>query len=149
MAQIPSLDDISLGVSTLSSPGIESVIATVSWSFAAEALADLWGFTRVRGADLEVDDATGLFTGRVSHRCEPEHQGDLRHRAMSATRDQPRSGRGHRGRTIGPAVVPFRRVQVAINASSEVQASASVTVDSQPLLDALTAVPGLLDPPTR
>jgi len=27
------------------------------------------GFTRVRGADLEVDDATGLFTGRVSRHC--------------------------------------------------------------------------------
>lgn len=40
--------------------------------FVAEALADLWGFTRVRGADLEVDDATGLFTGRVSRHCEPE-----------------------------------------------------------------------------
>ncbi len=72
LAQISSLDDIALGVSLLTGRGIDAVIATVSWSFAAEALADLWGFTRVRGADLEVDDATGLFTGRVSRHCEPE-----------------------------------------------------------------------------
>lgn len=72
MAQISSLDDIALGVSLLSGRGLDAVIATVSWSFAAEALADLWGFTRVRGADLEVDGATGLFTGRVSRHCEPE-----------------------------------------------------------------------------
>jgi hypothetical protein len=36
-----------------------------------------------------------------------------------------------------------------INASSEAQAAASAAVDSQSLLDALTAVPGLLDPPTQ
>jgi len=43
MAQIPSLDDITLGVSLLSGCGIEAVIATVSWSFAAEALARSYG----------------------------------------------------------------------------------------------------------
>jgi phosphoserine phosphatase len=38
---------------------------------------------------------------------------------------------------------------VAVNASSEARAAASATVDSQSFLDALTAVPGLLDQATR
>ena len=149
MGQIPSLDDIALGVSRLSGCGIEAVIATVSWSFAAEALADLWGFTRVRGADLEVDDATGLFTGRVTRHCEPEDK------VTFVAEQCQRLGVGldqvvaiGDGRSDLPL---FHSVgfSVAVNASSEAQAAASATVDSQSFLDALTAVPGLLDQPTR
>jgi phosphoserine phosphatase len=149
MAQIPSLDDIALGVSLLGRRGIEAVIATVSWSFAAAALADLWGFTRVRGADLEVDDATGRFTGRVSRHCEPEDK------VTFVAEQCQRLGVGPDqvvaigdGRSDLPL---FHSVgfSVAINASSEVQAAASASVDSQSLLAALTAVPGLLDQPTR
>ena len=149
MGQIPSLDDIALGVSRLSGCGIEAVIATVSWSFAAGALADLWGFTRVRGADLEVDDATGLFTGRVRRHCEPEDK------VTFVAEQCQRLGVGldqvvaiGDGRSDLPL---FHSVgfSVAVNASSEAQAAASATVDSQSLLDALTAVPGLLDQPTQ
>jgi len=148
MAQIPVLDDIALGVSLLSRRGIEAVIATASWSFTAEALADLWGFTRVRGADLEVDDATGLFTGRVSRHCEPEDK------VTFVAEQCQRLGVGldqvvaiGDGRSDLPL---FHSVgfSVAINATSEVQAAASATVDGHSLLDALTAVPGLLDQPT-
>jgi phosphoserine phosphatase len=149
MARIPSLDDIALGVSLLSRRGIEAVIATVSWSFTAEALADLWGFTRVRGADLEVDDATGRFTGRVSRHCEPEDK-------IAFVAEQcERLGIGldevvaiGDGRSDLPM---FRSVgfSVAVNAPPEVQAAASAAVDSQSLLDVLSAVPGLLDLPTR
>jgi phosphoserine phosphatase len=149
MARIPSLDDIALGVSLLSRRGIEAVIATVSWSFAAEALADLWGFTRVRGADLEVDDASGLFTGRVSRHCEPEDK-----IAFVAEQCQ-RLGVGldqvvaiGDGRSDVP-MFHSAGFSVAINASSEVQAAASAAVDSQSLLDVLAAVPGLLDQPAR
>jgi phosphoserine phosphatase len=149
MGSIPSLDDIALGVSRLSGCGIEAVIATVSWSFAAEALADLWGFTRVRGADLEVDDATGLFTGRVRRHCEPEDK------VTFVAEQCERIGVGldqvvaiGDGRSDLPL---FHSVgfSVAVNASSEAQAAASVTVDCQSFLDALTAVPGLLDQATR
>jgi len=113
MAQIPVLDDIALGVSLLSRRCIEAVIATASWSFTAEALADLWGFTRVRGADLEVDDATGLFTGRVSRHCEPEDKVTFVAEQCQRLGGRFRSGRGHRGWAISPAVVPVRRVQAS------------------------------------
>jgi phosphoserine phosphatase len=149
MAQIPSLDDIALGVSLLSRRGIEAVIATASWSFTAKALADLWGFTRVRGADLEVDDATGRFTGRVSRHCEPEDKVTFvaeQCQRLGVGLDQVVAiGDGRSDLPLFHAV----GFSVAINASSEVQAAASVSVDSQSLLDALTAVPGLLDQPTR
>jgi phosphoserine phosphatase len=149
MARIHSLDDIALGVSLLSRRGIEAVIATMSWSFAAEALADLWGFTRVRGADLEVDDATGLFTGRVSRHCEPEDKVTFvaeQCQRLGAGLDQVVAiGDGRSDLPLFQCV----GFSVAMNASSEVQAAASATVDSQSLLDALTAVPGLLDQPTR
>ncbi len=72
MSRIPSIDDIGLGVAMLRQRSVEAFIATVSWSFAAQALADLWGFTQVCGADLELDGASGLFTGRVARHFEPE-----------------------------------------------------------------------------
>jgi phosphoserine phosphatase len=145
LGQIPSLDDIALGVSLLSKRGVEAAIATVSWSFAAQALADLWGFTRVRGADLEVDDATGLFTGRVSRHCEPEDKVNFvaaQCQRLGIGLDQVVAiGDGRSDLPLFHSV----GFSVAINASSEVQRAASATVESQSLLDALAAVPGLLD----
>lgn len=47
MSRIPTIDDIEPGVEMLRQRSIEAFIATVSWSFAAQALGDLWGFSRV------------------------------------------------------------------------------------------------------
>lgn len=101
MAQIPSLDDVALGVSLLATRGVEAVIATVSWSFAAAALANLWGFTRVRGVDLEVDDATGRFTGLRPQRrtAGPHGQVPLDPRLEAYSSGGP-------GLTTGARVVP-------------------------------------------
>jgi len=105
------------------------------------------------GADLVVQqrtpDATGLFTGRVSRHYEPEDK------VTFVAEQCQRLGVGldqvvaiGDGRSDLPL---FHSVgfSVAINASSEARAAASATVDSQSFLDALTAVPGLLDQPTR
>lgn len=145
LAQIPSLDDIELGVSQLSSRGIEAVIATAGWSFGAEALADRWGFIGVRGVDLEVDVGTGMFTGRVRRHCEPEDK------VIFVNEQCQRLGVGlDRVVAIGDGrsdVPLFHAVgfSVAINASAEAQAAASAVVQSQSFLAALTAVPGLLE----
>lgn len=72
MSQIPRLDDIGPAVAMLRQRSVDAFIATVSWSFAAQALADVWGFSRVCGADLELDGASGRFTGRVARHFEPE-----------------------------------------------------------------------------
>ncbi len=144
MSRIPSIDDIGLGVAMLRQRTVEAFLATVSWSFAAQALADLWGFTQVCGADLELDGASGLFTGRVARHFEPEDK------VAYVAEHCRRAGIGMDqvvaigdGRSDLPL---FRAVgfSVALNASSEARAAASVSVEEASFLAALQAVPHLL-----
>jgi len=144
MSRIPSIDDIGLGVAMLRQRAVDAFIATVSWSFAAQALADLWGFTQVCGADLELDGASGLFTGRVARHFEPEDK------VAYVAEHCRRAGIGMDqvvaigdGRSDLPL---FRAVgfSVALNASSEARAAASVSVEEASFLAALQAVPHLL-----
>jgi phosphoserine phosphatase len=147
MAGIRSLDDIQLGVNLLSEQGIEAFIATAGWSFSAQALADLWGFAGARGVDLEVDEDTGRFTGRVSSHFEPEDKvtfvAEQCHRLGIGFDQVVAIGDGRSDLPLFAAV----GFSVAINGSPEARAAASATVDSQSLLDALGAIPGLLDQP--
>ena len=142
---VPCLDDIVLGTSLLHGRRIEAVIATASWSFAAQALADLWGFDAVRGVELEVDPATSTFTGRISRDCEPEDKiafvVDRCERLGVGLDEVVAIGDGRSDLPLFSAV----GFSVALNASPEVQAAASMSVDSQSFLAALRAVPGLLD----
>ena len=144
MSRVPSIDDIGLGVAMLRQRSVEAFIATVSWSFAAQALADLWGFTQVCGADLELDGASGLFPGRVARHFEPEDK------VAYVAEHCRRAGIGMDqvvaigdGRSDLPL---FRAVgfSVALNASSEARAAASITVEETSFLAALHAVPHLL-----
>jgi phosphoserine phosphatase len=144
LASVPCLDDIAVGVDALHLRGIEAVIATASWSFAAQALADQWGFDAVRGVDLEVDAATGTFTGRISRDCEPEDK-----IAFVTERCADLGVRLEQVVAIGDGrsdLPLFGQVgfSVAINATPEVQAAASVNVSGRSFLDALRVVPGLL-----
>jgi phosphoserine phosphatase len=144
MSRIPSIDDIGLGVAMLRHRSVEAFIATVSWSFAAQALADLWDFSQVCGADLELDGASGVFTGRVARHFEPEDK------VAYVAEHCRRAGIGMDqvvaigdGRSDLPL---FRAVgfSVALNASSEARAAASITVEETSFLAALHAVPHLL-----
>ncbi len=144
MSRIPSIDDIGLGVAMLRQRTVEAFIATVSWSFAARALADLWGFTQVCGADLELDGASGLFTGRVARHFQPEDK-------VAYVAEQCRRAGIGMGQVVaigdGRSDLPlFRAVgfSVALNASSEARAAASITVEETSFLAALHAVPHLL-----
>ena len=145
MSRIPSIDDIGLGVAMLRQRSVDALIATVSWSFAAQALADVWGFSQVCGADLELDGASGLFTGRVARHFEPEDK------VAYVAEHCRRAGIGMDqvvavgdGRSDLPL---FRAVgfSVALNASREVRAAASTTVEGTSFLAALHAVPHLLE----
>lgn len=145
VSRIPSIEDIALGVTMLRQRSVEAFIATVSWSFAAQALADLWGFTRACGADLELDRASGLFTGRVTRHFEPEDK------VAYVAEHCRRAGIGMDqvvaigdGRSDLPM---FRAVgfSVALNAStSEARAAARTAVEGTSFLAALYAVPHLL-----
>jgi phosphoserine phosphatase len=144
LSDVPCLDDIASGVALLQTAGVDAVIATAGWSFGARALASTWGFSDACGVDLEVDEGTGLFTGRVNRHLEPEdkvtfveeHCGllgsDLSH--VVAVGD-------------GASDLPlFEAVgfSVALNASPDARSVADAVVDSRSFLDVLAAVPGLL-----
>lgn len=144
MSRIPSIEDIALGVTILRQRSVEAIIATVSWSFAAQALADLWGFTRACGADLELDPTSGLFTGRVARHFEPEDK------VAYVAEHCRRAGIGM-DRVVaigdGRSDLPlFKAVgfSVALNASSEARAAAQAAVEGTSFLAALHAVPHLL-----
>ncbi len=144
MSGIPSIDDIGLGVAMLRQRLVEVFIATVSWSFAAPGLADLWGFSQVCGADLELDRSSGLFTGRVARHFEPEDK------VAFVVEYCRRVGIGmEQVVAIGDSrsdLPLFRAVgfSVALNASSDARVAASTAVEVPSFLTALHAVPGLL-----
>lgn len=144
MASIPSVGGIAEGVALLQQRSVDACIATVSWRFAAQALADRAGFTHVCGAELEVD-GRGSFTGRVARHFAPEDK------VAFVSEHCRRAGFGL-DRVVavgdGRSDLPlFRAVgfSVALNASSEARAAASAVVDGDSFLAALQAVPGLLD----
>ncbi|NAZ84374.1 HAD hydrolase family protein [Kineococcus sp. R8] len=144
MSGIPRIDDIAEGVAMLQQRSVPACIATVSWSFAARSLADLWGFTDVCGADLEVDSSTARFTGRVARHFGPEDK--VAFVAERCRRD--RIGLEHVV-AIGDSrsdLPLFEAVgySVALNGTPDAQAVASTVVNSGSFLTALHAVPGLL-----
>jgi phosphoserine phosphatase len=99
----------------------------------------------VRGVDLAVD-AAGVFDGRVSRHCEPEDKVTFaaeQCRRLGVGLDQVVAiGDGRSDLPLFEAV----GFSVALNASATVRAASDVAVESTSLLDALSAVPGLLGP---
>ncbi len=144
MLEIPSIDHIQLGVTMLRQRSVEAFIATVSWSFAARGLADLWGFSEVCGAELELDRSAGRLTGRVARHFQPEDK------VAFVAEHCRRLGIGmEQVVAIGDSrsdLPLFRAVgfSVALNASSDAPCAASVAVDGTSFLPALHAVPHLL-----
>lgn len=144
MSGIPSIADIAAGVAMLRARSVEVVIATVSWSFAARALADLWGCSEVWGADLEVDPGSGRFTGRVARHFAPEDKaaslGQYCHRAGIGMDQVVAIGDSRSDLPLFGAA----GFSVALNATADARSAATVAVDSQSFLAALHAVPNLL-----
>jgi len=144
MSNIPALDDIALGVAALRHRSVEVVIATVSWSFAAKGLADLWGFSDVCGAELELDRTSERFTGRVAQHFKPEDKVGF------VSEHCRRMGIGmEQVVAIGDSrsdLPLFRSVgfSVALNAASDARSAANIAIDGNSFLTALRAVPDLL-----
>src|SRR5262249_5341185 len=55
MAAVPCIADIQEGVEQLASRGVDSVLCTVAWTFAAQCVADRFGFSAVSGTVMHVD----------------------------------------------------------------------------------------------
>jgi phosphoserine phosphatase len=144
MVAAPCVDDIREGVDQLTARGVDAVLCTVAWTFAAQCVADRFGFSAVSGTVMHVD-GDGILAGRVARYFEPEDK-------VAFLRDYCESrGLGmHQVVAIGDGrsdIPMFRSAgfSVAFNATPAARAAASVAVDSRSFLDALRAVPGLLD----
>jgi phosphoserine phosphatase len=143
MAGAPWIDDIHEGVEQLASRGVDALLCTVTWSFAAQCVADRFGFSAVSGTVMKVDGA-GILTGRVAQYFEPEDK-------VAFLRDycDSRDLSMHQVVAIGDGrsdlpMFEAAGFSVGLNASSAARAAASASVDSHSFLDALHAVPGLL-----
>ncbi len=144
MSTIPRIDDIRAGVAMLKQRSVEAYIATVSWSFAARGLADLWGFSEVCGADLEFVPSSARFTGRVARHFGPEDKVTFvaeRCRRVGIGLDQVVAIGDSRSDLPLFEAVGF---SVALNGTRDARAAASTAVDSSSFLAALHAVPELL-----
>jgi phosphoserine phosphatase len=143
MATVPCIDDIEEGVQLLRSRGVVPVIATVSWSFAAAFLAERFGFAAASGARM--GEIEGRLTGEVVQHFEREHKVDFvkavcaQHQVSMAS--VVAIGDGHSDLPLFEAA----GFSVALNASDSARRAATTAVDSDSFLDALRAVPGLID----
>jgi phosphoserine phosphatase len=144
MACAPCIDDISGGVERLKNRGVDALLCTVTWSFAAQCLADRFGFAAVSGTVMHMDHK-GILSGRVAQYFEPEDK-------VLFLREFCDSRGASMDQVVaigdGQSDLPMFRAagfSVALNASPAAKAAASAAVDSRSFLDALRAVPGLLD----
>ncbi len=144
MAGAPCIDDIHEGIEQLASRGVDALLCTLAWSFAAQCVADRFGFSAVSGTVMHVD-GDGILAGRVDRYFEPEDK-------VAFLRDYCESRGVSMSQVVaigdGRSDLPmFDAVgfSVGLNASPAVRAAASASVESRSFLDALHAVPGLLD----
>lgn len=143
MADIPRLADIQEAVRTLKSLGVRAVVATVSFDFAAAWFTQTYQFDNNAGITLEFD-TNGRATGRVRHHVSEEDKATfLIHEA------QKHNFNPHQVFHVGDSrsdIQAFRTVgfSVALNATPEARAAASVQVNTQSLTQALSLIPGLL-----
>jgi len=144
MARVPCIDDIHEGVAQLAARGVDALLCTVGWTFAAQCVADRFGFSAVSGTVMHVD-GDGVLAGRVARYFEPEDKvvflrdyceaRDLSLSQVVAIGD---------GRSDLP-MFDAAGFSVGLNPSPAARAAASASVDSHSFLDALRVVPGLLD----
>lgn len=143
MGSVPCIDGIEQGIRLLDERGVVPVIATVSWDFAARCLADRYGFAAVSGVQME--QRGGRLTGRVAAHFERADKVAFVREVCArhgVTMDSVVAiGDGHSDLPLFEAA----GFSVALNASEAARRAATVAVDSDTLLDALRAVPNLID----
>jgi phosphoserine phosphatase len=140
---IPVIDGVSTVVATLASLGIDSLICTVTWRFAAQILATRYGFVGASGVEMRLDKQ-GVLSGRVSKYFD-EFDKRAFVRSYCADRQIPMS----RVFAVGDSrsdIPLFGAVgfSVALNATPTATAAASAAIQTNDLTDVLKLVPGLL-----
>ena len=136
MTRAPCIDDIREGVEQLASRGVDALLCTVTWSFAAQCVADQFGFSAVSGTVMHVD-GDGILAGRVAQYFEPEDKvAFLRDYCESRDLSMNQVVAIGDGRSDLP-MFDAAGFSVGLNASPAARAAASVSVDSHSFLDAL------------
>jgi phosphoserine phosphatase len=143
LASLPLVLGIPETVARLREMKMLLLVATVTWRFAAEHLADRFGFDAVTGCLME-EDSAGRFTGKVQHHIEAADKA-----AFVRSFCQPRGIDLKECVAIGDSrsdIPLFREVGLAIafNGTDAAKRAAHVSVDA----DTLLAVLPVINPPT-
>ena len=140
LADIPCIRGIEETVSALSARGIPALLCTVTWRFAAEVLRERYGFAAVCGTELR-EEPGGVLSGRVS-RYFDEHD-----KRRFVEEYCARAGIAlERCFAVGDSrsdIPLFGAVgfSIAVNATSDARAAASVALESDDLTDILALLP--------
>lgn len=140
---IPIIDGVASVVATLIKLGIESLICTVTWQFAAQVLAKRYGFVSASGVAMHVDDK-GVLTGQVAKYFD-EYDKLAFVKAYCEGKRIPLSSVFAVGDSRSDIPL-FGAVgfSVAINATAAAKAAASTSIQTNDLNDVLALVPGLM-----
>jgi phosphoserine phosphatase len=138
MDRAPYLDDIAAGVSALREQGIVVLLCTVTWTFAAQSVADRFCLDGVCGCEMAVD-SNGVLLGRVRSHFEPADK--VR---FVAARCEEIGTTMNRVVAIGDGrsdlpLFAAAGLAFGLNASNEVRAAADLTVDSRSFMDAASS----------
>lgn len=134
----PWIANLGAALTRLKSAGSVPLLATISWHFAAEIVAEMFGFAATSGAELAIQD--GRLTGTVT-RFYDEHD-------KSRFVEDWCAAHGHDMREVA-AVGDSRSdlqlfaqagISVALNATAEARAAADLCVDTDDALEVLSTL---------
>jgi len=142
LESIPRIGGIQATLARLRSTGIDSLLCTVTWRFAAECFQQWYGFAAVSGTEIE-EGPDGRFTGKVARHFNKYDRRDFvveycRRRNIDLSTCIA-VGDSHSDAPMFGAVV----FSVALNASDDTKAVASVSINSRTVIDIFSAIPGL------
>jgi len=142
LESIPRIGGIQTTLARLQSTGIDSLLCTVTWRFAAECFQQWYGFAAVSGTEIE-EGPDGRFTGKVARYFDKYDKRDFvvehcRRRGIDLS-SCIAVGDSHSD------VPMFRAVgfSIALNATDDAKAVASVSVNSGTVVDIFSVIPGL------
>lgn len=140
LADLPVIDGIPATLAGLRDRGVDSLISTVTWRFAAEVVRARYGFAAACGTEMPCDE-TGLLGGRVD-RFFDEHDKRRFVERYCAERGIPLA----RCIAVGDSrsdVPLFGAVgfSIALNATPEARAAATAAIDTDDLTDILAVIP--------
>jgi uncharacterized protein len=135
LAEAPWIEGIPDVVAELRSTGAYVVLATVTWRFAAEAVADRYGFDAYCGTEMPVKD--GRLVGLVRRHFDAEHKAAFVDRVCAERGASP-----SRAAAVGDSrsdLPMFARVgfSIALNADDEARQAATVSIETDDLRDVL------------